>query len=307
MKSATVIAPGAGEKFWIVGDHITFKLSSAESNGRFAVAENFSTIGGGPPPHRHRREDELFYVLEGELDFLREDKTFRGGPGTAVYLPKEIIHTFRVTGDRPSRQLVIACPGGFDRFIERAGMRVDRFPQNKPVNANDIEKLLTLAPEFGLDILPDHKPTGPAPARRADRPLWVMGQLITIKLTGADTNGNFSVAEIIVYPGDGVPLHTHREMDEMFYVIDGTAQFRLEHGTVDAPAGTFVYVPAGVWHGFRCDRHARLADFPSPGGFEHFFEEVGELCTDANAPPPPFNLDRALQIILKHGMDLPPR
>lgn len=67
--------------------------------------------------------------------------------------------------------------------------------------------------------------------------------------------------------------------------------------------GDLVHIPAGVWHGLRTTRGARVVDFHTPGGFEQFFDEAGVPCNDPTAPT--FDPARARELILKHGMDLP--
>ena len=120
---------------------------------------------------------------------------------------------------------------------------------------------------------------------------------------------HFTVAEGDMFPGSVVPLHAHRDMDEMFYVLDGEVEFMFDGDSVRGRTGTFVHVPAGVRHGFRSDGAARLVDFHTPGGFEHFFEECGTVCTDPAKPPPAQEPDMKMLAALfdKHGMDLPPR
>jgi hypothetical protein len=77
---------------------------------------------------------------------------------------------------------------------------------------------------------------------------------------------------------------------------------------VDAPAGTFVHIPAGAVHGFTHagTGEAKFVDYHTPGGFEKFFEECGVECTDRSAPPPPRptqeQMPRILEIFRKHGM-----
>ena len=72
--AAQVIPPGAGRAYWAVGDHLTFKLGPEHTAGAFSVAEVRVAPGGGPPPHLHHREDEMFYLLEGTLQFIKGDE-----------------------------------------------------------------------------------------------------------------------------------------------------------------------------------------------------------------------------------------
>src|SRR5688572_7903019 len=83
--AATVVAADEGPEFWVVGDHIQFKITGDQTNGAYAAAVTTVAPGGGPPPHVHRREDELFYILEGEFGFVFDDQRLKGGPGTVAF------------------------------------------------------------------------------------------------------------------------------------------------------------------------------------------------------------------------------
>src|SRR4051812_44525360 len=63
---ATIVPPGQGDSYWVVGDLITFKIGADRTGGGDAFAET-TVAPGGPPPHLHHREDELFYVLDGDF------------------------------------------------------------------------------------------------------------------------------------------------------------------------------------------------------------------------------------------------
>ena len=68
----TPTGPGGGS-VWLAGELYTSKVVSEDTGGAFALAEAITPPEGGPPPHVHHREDEAFYVLEGELEFMTED------------------------------------------------------------------------------------------------------------------------------------------------------------------------------------------------------------------------------------------
>jgi quercetin dioxygenase-like cupin family protein len=310
--SPTILPPGAGSAYWIVGDQITFKLGPENTRGAFSFAENTAQPGGGPPPHVHGREDELFYILDGTFSFIFGEHTLSGSTGDAFYLPKGIVHTFKNVGDKPARMLVAAAPCGFERFIPEAGERcTDLSAPPPPVNDAAIARLMGACARYGLEMRFDHKPTKPAPPRPADRELWVLGQHVRLKLTSQDTGGKFSVAQATSPPGTAVPPHAHVAMDEVFYVTAGTYEFTIDGRTISAPAGTFIHVPPNALHGFRNPgpAAASLINYHSPGGFEKFFEECGVPCTDRTAPPPPppskDQMPRIMEIFRRHGMTVP--
>jgi quercetin dioxygenase-like cupin family protein len=308
-QTATIVAPGAGPKYWLVGDQLTFKITGDRTAGRYAVAENYITPGGGPPPHVHRREDECFYLIEGTLQFCHADSTFTAGPGTAVYLKKDVPHAFKNVGQTPARFLLFAAPAGFEAFTAEAGELLQSIPcEPREVGPAQIERLLAVCPKHGIELCRDWRPTAPPPTTRPPRRLWVMGHLITLKLTSRDTGGVVSAAEIESRPGLFVPEHLHREQDEMFYVVDGTWEFTLAGHPTRVGPGTFIHIPHGVYHGFRNvgDTLGRLCNYHLPGGFEHFFEEIGVEATDSANPPefPPPDMAQVVAMFDRHGMDL---
>ena len=95
---------------------ILVRTSAEDSGGSITVLEE------GPPMldtplHVHSKEDELFYVIEGEHIVTRGYEEFRIGPAEAIFLPREIPHAQRRVGPGVGRQLVICTPGGFEQFF----------------------------------------------------------------------------------------------------------------------------------------------------------------------------------------------
>ena len=106
-----------------------------------------------------------------------------------------------------------------------------------------------------------------------------VGGPTTIKIRSEDTDGSFALLENVIPPGEGPPLHVHGGEDEMWYVLDGHFRFRVDERILDAPAGSFVFVPRGTAHCLQntSDAPARLMVMFTPAGMERFFEEHAAL------------------------------
>jgi quercetin dioxygenase-like cupin family protein len=112
------VAPGEGKALWVAGDLVTLKVVGEDTDGAILLGEEVSPPGGGPPPHIHHREDETFYVLEGEYEFLVGERTIRADAGSGVHDPRNIPHTFKNVGTTPARMLAFVTPAGFEVFLE---------------------------------------------------------------------------------------------------------------------------------------------------------------------------------------------
>ena len=112
-----VVPPGEGTGWQVLGEIMTRKIASGETGGAYAVVEEVTPPQGGPPLHCHRHEDELFYVLEGELDVQCGDRRFTASSGTVAVFPRDIPHTFHNRSATPSRVVVIIMPGGFEQLF----------------------------------------------------------------------------------------------------------------------------------------------------------------------------------------------
>ena len=102
---------------WVFGDTYTIKLTAQLTNGSLALMEASVPPGGGPIPHTHAHEDEIFYLISGELEFLSGDQTFTAGPGDVVFIPRTLPHRFRNNGVRPATMLFLYTPGGAGRRL----------------------------------------------------------------------------------------------------------------------------------------------------------------------------------------------
>ena len=141
------------------------------------------------------------------------------------------------------------------------------------------------------------------------RSVWLVGDLIEVRLTSEDTGGAYSIVEETTPPGGGPPPHSHRDEDEALYVLEGELEFLLGEETVPAGAGTCVHAPRGVLHTWRNvgASPSRVLAVVTPGGLERFFLEAGEPAADASSPPPgPPDIEKVMAAAARYGVDIPP-
>ncbi len=140
-----------GPQLWFLDTRMNIKAGGAQTGGAFTFLEWSAPAGFGPPLHRHERDDEAFYLLEGELSLDCGDKHFTAGPGDFMFLPRGIPHTFLVTKG-PVHGLQITAPAGFEDFIAAAG-RPAEAPGLPGHTEPDMPRLLAAAQRYGSQIL----------------------------------------------------------------------------------------------------------------------------------------------------------
>ena len=148
-KQALVLAPGesrTGAALQIYTSQVKVKLSGADTAGAYAIVESVTEPQGGPPLHRHTREDESFYVLEGEFLFEVDGQRIHAGPGSAVFAPRGTVHTFKNVGATPGRMLGVVQPAGLDSFFED----MDAAGTSKEP---DIAMLAQIFQKYGLELV----------------------------------------------------------------------------------------------------------------------------------------------------------
>ena len=101
------------------GDVVTIKAHTRNTNGSMSVHEIAIAPKSGPGLHAHLREDELWWVLEGEFRFKAGDAVFHAATGGMAFGPRNVPHAFQNVGDTRGRLLVITTPSGLERFFEQ--------------------------------------------------------------------------------------------------------------------------------------------------------------------------------------------
>jgi quercetin dioxygenase-like cupin family protein len=156
--SSNPVAPIAlkrseGDALWFMGVLATIKSSAKTTDGRVAVIEHLAPLGSGSPLHVHRREDEWFYVIEGELTFWVGGEIIQAPAGSFVYGPRDIPHTFQVSSET-ARFLLVTEPAGFEDFMRAAGEPAQALTIPEPPSSPpDPAQMALVAAEYGLEIL----------------------------------------------------------------------------------------------------------------------------------------------------------
>jgi quercetin dioxygenase-like cupin family protein len=116
-----VLGPDDGEAYWWLGSLTLNKVTRASTDGNVDIVDHRVPPGYAPPPHIHRNQDEIFYVIDGHFAVRCGDDHWQAGPGSLVFLPRGIVHGFTQSKDAPGRTLLINAPAGFADVISELG------------------------------------------------------------------------------------------------------------------------------------------------------------------------------------------
>jgi quercetin dioxygenase-like cupin family protein len=154
-RGATHVPANEGRSYWLATDLHTFKVVGEDTGGAYALSELTAHPGFEPPPHIHRREDEAYYVLEGEFEFVDDGRAFTAGPGALVYLPRGRLHMHGAAADAPAKALVLVAPAGVEGFIEEAGMAAgDPSSVPSPPAMPELQRIVETAQKYGIEVPP---------------------------------------------------------------------------------------------------------------------------------------------------------
>jgi quercetin dioxygenase-like cupin family protein len=139
------------DAIWWEGSLMRIQGRAENTGGALGLVDAIFYEGFGPPLHVHHREDEGFYVLEGEIRFRKADDEFIAGPGTLVWLPRGVAHAFKVQAGG-ARALLLLTPGGFERMFEEGGVSASQ-SEEAPTDKYDPEVLVSLAGRYGMEVV----------------------------------------------------------------------------------------------------------------------------------------------------------
>jgi quercetin dioxygenase-like cupin family protein len=150
--SAKVLGPRDGKAGFLGSIGVRFMIDGEEADSRFSLVEHpMSPRALAAPLHRHTREDEYSYVIEGRVGALLGDEVLVGSPGDLIFKPRNQWHTFWNAGDEPARILEIISPAGFERFF-------DELVDLGGVTQAEPQTLADLCARYGLEMDPESVP-----------------------------------------------------------------------------------------------------------------------------------------------------
>ena len=150
--AAKVLGPTDGKAGFLGSIGVRFMIGGIDSGGGFSLVEHpMSPRALAAPLHRHTREDEYSFVLEGQVGALLGDEVVIGGPGDLIFKPRDQWHTFWNASDKPARLLEIIAPAGFEDFF-RELVALGGAIEAKP------EDLAELSERYGLEMKPETVP-----------------------------------------------------------------------------------------------------------------------------------------------------
>jgi quercetin dioxygenase-like cupin family protein len=145
---------GTGTTYVGPGDFYRFLVTGDKTGGAYFVMEAIVPPGGGPPPHIHRREDETFYVVEGECSILLGEEWITAGVGDFVNVPRGVVHCFQNEGTEAMRMIVTFTPAGIEKFFEETLDPLRDPTAPPPDNVDAIAaRYAAAAPRYGIEFL----------------------------------------------------------------------------------------------------------------------------------------------------------
>lgn len=284
MEEAIIIGPGEGERLESEDRVYLVKVARPElSLFEYDTGPTYT----GASPHFHEHHTDAFFLLEGELEFTLGRETHPGPAGTAVVVPPGNVHAFTSTGRGRARFLNIHAPdSGFADFLRARTQGGDGSFDSVDVDGPQ-------EPGEGTVLGPGEGAT------------YAVGTATSVfKATRESTAGSFSLAEVTIRPGtSGPPLHSHRELLDSFYVLEGILTVQVGDDEVEAPAGTYACAPPGVLHTFanRSDDPVRFLNLNTPGGWEDYIRDLA-AATPADGPPDPRVMG---EVLARHDVVFP--
>jgi quercetin dioxygenase-like cupin family protein len=154
--SPIVLDAQQGRALWHLGALMSFKAVGAETGGQFWALEGLADSHMAVPLHVHTEEDEIWYVLAGEIAFTVGGETRLGGPGTFVYIPRGVPHTFQVKS-ATARWFGLGLAGRLDQWFFETGEPAPALtlppPPAGPPSAAAIAAIVESLKAYGTDTL----------------------------------------------------------------------------------------------------------------------------------------------------------
>tara|TARA_R110002050_G_scaffold56512_3_gene127152 strand:- start:114372 stop:114989 length:618 start_codon:yes stop_codon:yes gene_type:complete len=142
LQTPKIVKNSEGKLLNVMGDHQNIKLTGKDTNGQYTLIEQYNEPGIGIPPHVHENEDEVFQVLEGQVEMsIGAEKTTLLA-GDVIFCPKGIPHSWKVVGDQKSKAMLSIFPAGLEAMFEELAQL--------PAGLPDLEKVGQICGKYKL-------------------------------------------------------------------------------------------------------------------------------------------------------------
>ncbi|MFO7847786.1 MAG: cupin domain-containing protein [Balneolaceae bacterium] len=143
--TARIIRNEHGKTLNVLGDKMTLKLTSKDTGGRFALIEQNNEPGVSIPLHVHENEDEIFKVIQGQLEVQVADETWTLNPGDLAFCPRGVPHTWKVTGEENAKVDLSFFPAGLEEMFDELA----QLPEGPP----DFDVIAKITGRYGVNFL----------------------------------------------------------------------------------------------------------------------------------------------------------
>ncbi len=146
-------APAKEMLIWM-GELAVIHTTASETDNRYAVVELYATKAGEAPWHVHHREDEAFYIIEGEITVYVGEQVTKGKPGDFIFAPKGKPHMYTVDSPGYARMLMIFSPPGFENFVRATSVAATSLTPPPPESIEiDFDEVAKLAAQYGAEFV----------------------------------------------------------------------------------------------------------------------------------------------------------
>lgn len=145
MTQYKIIRNKEGKKSIVLGDNQTEKLNGTETNNGFLLIEQDDEPGVGIPLHIHQNEDELFRVIEGEMEITIDNQTYILKKGDTAFCPRGIPHSWTAIGNERLKTILFITPSGLEPMFEELS-HLDKFPP-------DFTQVAKIAKKYSIDFI----------------------------------------------------------------------------------------------------------------------------------------------------------
>ena len=235
--------PGGGKDYEWGKDHIFIKLSSADTNGLLTLVQDNLKPGFDLGLHLHRTHTEIFYILDGQVDFTIGKKPVTATKGSVIYLPGGTPHAAR--SSTGGKMLMFYAPGGFDEMLAEVDnaswlQRINPFASARRNKKYDIYKIKSDDAALPATLSPRFLKPGEGTSNNAG------GNDVVVKLTPAESGDLAELAEVTLTPGGSLAAPSQPDLAQIMYVLDGTVNTTVAGKARSAATGATIYFPPGT-------------------------------------------------------------